>query len=134
MKNPVITLSLMFVFSLSLQGCVASKHQTTTAHNSALSATESNKPQDPRLNHCVFEARQLAKISSEKYGKINSQLYTAIKEVKYYSSVSKDLSPDTAETLTPFYQFKILDICKDISQSMYAELKDGVMIAPEGSQ
>lgn len=122
-----------------MQGCVTSSEQNKSSLNpapsvNAVQSSVGKKPENSRLNHCVFESRQLTKISSVKYGKINSQLYTAIKEAKYYSSISKDLSSDTAETLTPFYQFKILNICKKISDSMYAELMDGVVIAPEGNQ
>ncbi|WP_234262470.1 hypothetical protein [Klebsiella aerogenes] len=117
---------------VSISGCTKHKtsglggnNKTVSEQTSGKQASQSDTAQ--RLQKCLFEAEQLSKISGAKYASKKADLYHVIQSAKYYASISSDISSMTVESMTPYYQFKVNDICNDISWAMYNELKAGAM-------
>lgn len=118
----------------SISGCAKHKtsgpggsNKTVSEQASGEQASQSDTAQ--RLQKCLFEADQLSKISGAKYAAKKADLYRVIQSAKYYASISSSVSSMTVESITPYYQFKVNDICNDISWAMYNELKAGAIIS-----
>lgn len=119
-----------------LQGCA-----TTDSPESVVSVEKNNtslnvqaspkKDVNQKLKKCMFEAEQLSELSGGKYSNKKTELYKAIKQAKYYASVAANVSKETAETMTPYYQFKVNDMCNDIAWTMYNELKAGTLVTSD---
>lgn len=115
---------------ISISGCTTHKISTagetqkrTSGQSAAAQSTQNDNAQ--RLQKCLFEADQLSKIPGNKYATKKADLYKVIRAAKYYASISDNVTPSTSESLTPYYQFKVNDLCNEISWSMYNELKAG---------
>ncbi|MBK4715424.1 hypothetical protein J0B02_14280 [Enterobacteriaceae bacterium YMB-R22] len=78
-----------------------------------------------RLQTCLAEARQLARIGKGSYNNLIGSLQRSIAATKYYAGIAGQLSGNTQDTITPLYQYKINDTCNTISQSLLSELKKG---------
>ncbi|MGS4882829.1 hypothetical protein [Photobacterium damselae] len=79
------------------------------------------------LKTCLFEANQLKHINKNKYNNQVYTLYKTISEVKYYTSIYKEINKDTKTTITPLYTYRINNLCNSISQSLMSELEKGVL-------
>lgn len=79
------------------------------------------------LKTCLFEANQLKNINKNKYNNQVYTLYKTISEVKYYTSIYKEINKDTKTTITPLYTYRINNLCNSISQSLMSELEKGVL-------
>ncbi|WP_238713654.1 MULTISPECIES: hypothetical protein [Tenebrionibacter/Tenebrionicola group] len=93
--------------------------QTVEVMNSERSITSQ------RLQTCLAEARQLARIGKGSYNNLIGSLQRSIAATKYYAGIAGQLSGNTQDTITPLYQYKINDTCNTISQSLLSELKKG---------
>jgi hypothetical protein len=123
----VTTLSLVL-----LLGCSAPKKLGVNDGKSKEDISNDNKKdQSPsNLNTCLYEANALVKINRTYQKKVN-ELHNAIKDAKYYATISSNVTENIRETITPLYKFKINDICNDISQSVLNELKNGIEMAKD---
>lgn len=111
-----------------LQGCAQksmSVSEGTGAVDTADLTPQTPSHQEGWLQTCLFEASQLNDMSGGKYAEKKELLYQTVREAKYYASVSSRVSADTAMVMTPYYQYKMYDICKELSRDMYNELKAG---------
>ncbi|EOV8484592.1 hypothetical protein ACOSHH_004962 [Klebsiella aerogenes] len=134
-NSPKVLISIALV--IFIQGCTETSTTSQVSPDTVVSSSQiqsgSNaKAQEggERLQICLFEAEQLSSIREGKYSEKKVLLYEAIREAKFYESISSRISVGSAESLTPYYQFKISDICNDISRTIYDELKAGVKQRP----
>ncbi|WP_455428387.1 hypothetical protein [Dryocola sp. LX212] len=119
---------------VSLQGCVSKPIEPLSGPNTVTSAELSvqNSPRkEDWLQTCLYETSQLVEISPQKYTEKKEQLYQNIREAKYFASVAPHVSADTKMVMTPYYQYKLYDICTELSHDMYNELKAGKFPAKE---
>lgn len=78
------------------------------------------------LKICLYEARQLNRLTGNAYAAQVNELYRNIKAAQYYATVYAELSNNTSQMVTPLYKFKINDNCNTISQALLRELKKRV--------
>ncbi|MRS89636.1 hypothetical protein GJV04_06255 [Enterobacteriaceae bacterium RIT714] len=76
------------------------------------------------FSYCVSEASSLVKINRAKYEKDYTNLVAMIKITKDYSGAIHHIRNDSQSIITPLYQYKINNICNEISQKLLAEMKD----------
>ncbi len=111
-----------------LQGCALQKPiANDTAVKPPQNGYEEVNEISSDLKTCLFEANQLKNIDKNKYDNQVYNLYKTISEVKYYTSIYKEINKDTKTTITPLYTYRINNICNSISQSLMSELEKGVL-------
>ncbi|PSN09730.1 hypothetical protein C7G83_03005 [Siccibacter turicensis] len=81
-----------------------------------------------RLNSCLVEAKQLAKLRNGAYRASVDELYRNLRATQSYASIAGELSTSTTDLMTPLYQYRVNDSCNTISQLLLKELKKGAMI------
>ena len=111
----------MMTKNLKNMGAVALAILMTTA------CTPRKKSPSPvssgEFSSCVAEATTLIKINRIKYEKDYINLSTMIKATKDYAGIITTIQSDTQSIITPLYQYKINNICNEISQKLLAEMK-----------
>ncbi|GDX05309.1 hypothetical protein [Buttiauxella sp. A111] len=75
------------------------------------------------FSSCVAEATTLVKINRVKYEKDYTNLSTMIKATKDYAGIINHIQSDNQSIITPLYQYKINNVCNEISQKLLAEMK-----------
>ncbi|WP_258179983.1 hypothetical protein [Siccibacter turicensis] len=116
----------------------AVQNTTTTASSTSLSQpavrsdNDNSAQADPamkaRLNSCLVEAKQLAKLRNGAYRASVDELYRNLRATQSYASIAGELSTSTTDLMTPLYQYRVNDSCNTISQLLLKELKKGAMI------
>lgn len=81
-----------------------------------------------RLNSCMLEAKQLARLRNGAYRASVDELYRNLRATQAYANLANELSSTTTELMTPLYQYRVNDSCNTISQLLLKELKKGSII------
>ncbi|HBM3184800.1 TPA: hypothetical protein LVM22_001058 [Klebsiella oxytoca] len=132
-KLEYIFLGLMSL--LLLQGCSSSVERSSDSESVSPPMLTDTRSRDmtgstetEKFSVCIFEAQSLLKMNKSKYASEVKILFDTINDAKYYSSISAKISKDVYGTLTPYYRFRINDICNNISHLILNEFKNGLDI------
>ncbi|EOY5739938.1 TPA: hypothetical protein ACOEAK_004411 [Enterobacter ludwigii] len=128
-KLPVI-ISCLYILS----GCTSEEkvpHGTevitamSTPPNKEYNTTEQpveKGSEDTYLQQCLNDAELLLR-TNKKYTNEVTSLYKTIDSAKHYASVSSKVSTSVSMTVTPLYEFRVHDICNNISSLVIKEIK-----------
>lgn len=106
----------MMLISLSLNiGC------SKRVNRNSVAMTE-KPPKFLKFQRCISDAKTLSQLDA-KYGKNTQQLYTLINNAKFYASVADDSSSNVSSTITPFFDYKLNEICNEISILLIKEFQ-----------
>lgn len=78
--------------------------------------------EEPYLQQCLNDAELLVR-TNKKYNNEVTSLYKTIDSAKHYASVSNKVSRNVSSTATPLYEFRVHDMCNNISSLVIKELK-----------
>lgn len=96
--------------------------------SSAQRATNADPVMKARLNSCLTEARQLARMRNGAYRASVDELYRNLKATQSYANLASQLSSTTTDLMTPLYQYRVNESCNTISQLLLKELRKGSII------
>lgn len=111
-KLPVIIITLSVLF---LQGCAKPIKKSP----------EKLREQPPKMlkfQRCITDAKTLSQLDS-KYEKSTKELYTLVNNVKFYASIADESSTNVSSTITPFFDYKLNEICNNISLMLIEEFQ-----------
>jgi len=111
MNNKIRGVSLVVLTLVMSTACTPRKSKTVITTSGPYSS-------------CVAEASALTKIDRAKYAKDYNNLAAMIRITKDYSGDISNIRNDTQSIVTPLYQYKMNNICNEISQKLLAEMKD----------
>lgn len=78
--------------------------------------------EEPYLQQCLNDAELLVR-TNKKYNNEVASLYKTIDSAKHYASVSNKVSKNVSSTATPLFEFRVHDMCNNISSLVIKELK-----------
>ncbi|WP_371972993.1 hypothetical protein ACB496_15385 [Lelliottia nimipressuralis] len=61
-----------------------------------------------------------------------NMLYRNIRAAQVYSPMAQKLSPGTASTVTPLYEYAVNDACNSVNQALLSVLKKQVPVSGGG--
>ncbi|HIE9359447.1 TPA: hypothetical protein ACXRUV_005111 [Klebsiella quasipneumoniae subsp. similipneumoniae] len=124
MKKLKFALTLS-VSILLVQACSNPSNMQSKVNSSRLSSETKNvyNSVPNKLNACIYEAGALVKMNDKYRNKVD-ELHKTLKDAKYYASISSQVTDHVRTTITPFYEYRVNDICNDISQDMMKEFKN----------
>lgn len=80
-------------------------------------------PSQESFATCLFEAQSLLKLNKTRYAADVKALYDTLSAAKYYASVSSGVSGGVYSTITPYYRYRINDLCNTVSHLLLNEFK-----------
>lgn len=128
-KLPII-ISCIFILAGCTSGKVTSSGIEEKQGLPASSMTESpttsqvveKNSEEPYLQQCLNDAELLVR-TNKKYNNEVTSLYKTIDSAKHYASVSNKVSKNVSSTATPLFEFRVHDMCNNISSLVIKELK-----------
>lgn len=135
-SRSLIPLGCVLSCLIILGGCVPKKtatkgaaQQSSPQESVTVSTGESQFSQvaempadEPYLHQCLNDADLLLK-TNKKYKDDVTALYRTIESAKHYASVSNKVSRNVSMTATPLYEFRVHDMCNNISNLVLKEMK-----------
>lgn len=111
-KLPVIIIALSVLF---LQGCAKPIKKSPEK-------LSEQPPKMLKFQHCITDAKTLSQLDN-KYEKSTTELYTLVNNAKFYASVADESSTNVSSTITPFFDYKLNEICNNISLMLIEEFQ-----------
>ncbi|CAM4364508.1 hypothetical protein C3709_22260 [Lelliottia aquatilis] len=75
---------------------------------------------------CLYEAEQLQRLGNTSQKSLVAGLYRNIRAAQAYTPMAQKLSPGTASTVTPLYEYAVNDACNSVEQALLSVLKKQV--------
>lgn len=75
-----------------------------------------------KFQRCITDAKTLSQLDT-KYGKNTQELYSLVNNAKFYASIADDSSSNVSSTITPFFDYKLNEICNEISILLIREFQ-----------
>ncbi len=75
-----------------------------------------------KFQRCITDAKTLSQLDA-KYGKNTQELYSLVNNAKFYASIADDSSSNVSSTITPFFDYKLNEICNEISILLIREFQ-----------
>ena len=75
-----------------------------------------------KFQRCITDAKTLSHLDS-KYEKSTKELYTLVNNAKFYASIADESSTNVSSTITPFFDYKLNEICNNISLMLIEEFQ-----------
>ncbi|HBM3280040.1 TPA: hypothetical protein LVN30_005574 [Klebsiella oxytoca] len=85
-------------------------------------ATTEKPPKMLKFQRCITDAKTLSQLDA-KYGKNTQELYSLVNNAKFYASIADDSSSNVSSTITPFFDYKLNEICNEISVLLIREFQ-----------
>ncbi|WP_142982548.1 hypothetical protein [Klebsiella spallanzanii] len=120
---PVIFIVLMMFV---MQGCSKQMKKKTTV-------SDIQPPKMLKFQRCLTDAKTLSQLDV-KYEKNTRELYALVNNAKFYASVADDSSANVTSTITPFFDFKLNEICNGISTLLIEEFQRNIIKIPENNK
>ncbi|HED4271353.1 TPA: hypothetical protein R4302_005350 [Klebsiella oxytoca] len=92
---------------------------------SKLNKEKNEQEQPPRMQkfqRCITDAKTLSQLD-QKYQKNTQELYALVNSAKYYASVADSSSLNVSSTITPFFDYKLNEICNNVSLLLITEFQ-----------
>ena len=109
------SITIIVLSSLFLQGCT----------KSIPPLPEKLSEQPPKMlkfQRCITDAKTLSQLD-KKYEKDTRELYTLVNNAKFYASIADESSSNVSSTITPFFDYKLNEICNGISTMLIEEFQ-----------
>ncbi|MGL4751489.1 MAG: hypothetical protein ACRCXB_03560 [Aeromonadaceae bacterium] len=127
MKKVHLTSLVACMCIMMLQGCAtkgAANQGLTSANGADVKRGAATSGNAPSLQACLFEVDLLVK-KNKKFQPKADEIYSTVKSIKYYSSVSANVSGNVRAAVTPFYEYKLHKTCNEVSVLLMQELMAG---------
>lgn len=120
---PVVFIILVTFF---MQGCTKAMKKKTTVSND-------HPPKMLKFQRCLTDAKTLSQLD-KKYDTNIKELYSLVNNAKFYASVADDSSTNVTSTITPFFDFKLNELCNNISILLIDEFQRNIIKTPENNK
>ncbi|MDK6932431.1 hypothetical protein QP353_23820 [Klebsiella aerogenes] len=87
-------------------------------------------PRMQKFQRCITDAKTLSQLD-QKFQKNAKELYSLVNTAKYYASVADSSSVNVSSTITPFFDYKLNEICNNISLLLITEFQRNAISAIE---
>ncbi len=84
--------------------------------------TTDETPKMLKFQRCITDAKTLSEMD-EKYSKNTQELYALVNNAKFYASIADNSSSNVSSTITPFFDYKLNEICNEISILLIKEFQ-----------
>lgn len=111
------TLSIVMVFVVLVLNLGCSKRVN---HNSV--STTEEPPKMHKFQRCITDAKTLSQMD-EKYSKNTQELYALVNNAKFYAAIADNSSSNVSSTITPFFDYKLNEVCNEISILLIKEFQ-----------
>lgn len=85
-------------------------------------ATTEETPKMLKFQRCITDAKTLSQMDA-KYSKNTQELYTLVNNAKFYASIADNSSSNVSSTITPFFDYKLNEVCNEISILLIKEFQ-----------
>lgn len=85
-------------------------------------STTEEPPKMHKFQRCITDAKTLSQMDA-KYSKNTQELYTLVNNAKFYASIADNSSSNVSSTITPFFDYKLNEICNEVSILLIKEFQ-----------
>lgn len=75
-----------------------------------------------KFQRCITDAKILSQMDA-KYSENTQELYALVNNAKFYASIADNSSANVSSTITPFFDYKINEVCSEISILLIKEFQ-----------
>ncbi|MBA7935125.1 hypothetical protein HV127_28400 [Klebsiella sp. RHBSTW-00215] len=116
-----LSITIIVLSTLFLQGC------TKSIKKSPEKLSE-QPPKMLKFQRCITDAKTLSQLDN-KYEKDTKELYALVNNAKFYASIADESSTNVSSTITPFFDYKLNEICNGLSIMLIEEFQKNTITA-----
>lgn len=75
-----------------------------------------------KFQRCISDAKTLSQLD-KKFQKNTKELYSLVNNAKFYAAIADETSTNVSSTITPYFDYKLNEMCNNISIMLIEEFQ-----------